>query len=311
MKKIKDRISETSNIPQELLSEYPPIPKTVKIEITSRCDLKCFFCSVTYKKQDGHDIDPDLLFKLLRDAKDAGVQEVGLFWLGEPLLVKQLPEYVAYAKKIGISYVFITTNGRLAIPEKILPLIESGIDSIKFSINANGCQQYKEVCGVDAFDQVVANVKAMKTLRGKRTLPAIYASTVYDPNNPQTYKELKVLLRPYVDQHYPLRLYGDFSYKQVTSIGEGLTVEKQAITARTLESMMPCWSLFTLPHISFDGYLSVCYCDHDERFYMGDLKKVSFKEVWHSAKLAELRRKHLNKITKGHACENCIAYKTS
>ena len=310
MKKIKDRIFETSNIPKEFLSEYPPIPKSVKIGITSRCDLKCFFCSVTYKKQEGRDINSEFLFKILRDVKDAGVQEVGLFWLGEPLLVKQLPEYVAYAKKIGIPYVFITTNGRLATSKEILPLIESGLDSIKFSINANSRDQYKKVCGVDVFDQVIANVMAMKTLRGKRISPAIYASTVYDPNCSQTYEGLKALLEPYVDQHYPLRLYGNFSYEKVMNIDENLSIKKQTIAARTLESMMPCWSLFTLPHISFDGYLSACYCDHDERFYMGDLKKVSFKEVWHSAKLVELRRKHLNKVTKGHVCENCIAYKT-
>ena len=168
MDNIVERVTKTTNIPQELLSERPPFPKKAKIEVTSRCDLQCFFCARTYKDVDKGDINRDFLFRMLRELKDLGVQDVGLFWLGEPLLIKELPEYVAYAKEIGIEYVFITTNGRLATPERIRALFDSGLDSIKFSINAGNRKRYLKICGADAFDRVIENVKAAYEYRAGR-----------------------------------------------------------------------------------------------------------------------------------------------
>ena len=302
MKKIKERIKETSTIPAECLCERPPVPKSVKIEVTSRCDLKCIFCSVTYKKQPQGDMDRTFLFRLLEDLAASGVQEVGFFWLGEPLLVSDLvAQAVTHAKKAGIRYVFITTNGRLATPERIRPLIDAGIDSIKFSINASTRDEYIRLCGVDAFDRVIQNLQTIKTLRGDSVVPSIYASTVYDPNNPEPFERLKEMIEPFVDEYYPLRLYGKKAYGEKPGT-------MQQVKARTLASMLPCWSLFTLPHISYDGFLSACYCDHDTRFYMADLKTTSFIDAWHSSKSMELRRQHLKKNVKGYPCEECIAY---
>ena len=307
MEKITKRVAGTSNIPAEYLTEYPPIPKSVKIELTSRCDLQCIFCSLTYKERATGDINRDFLFRLLAELSEAGVEEVGLFWLGDPLLVSALPEYVAYAKKIGIKYVFITTNGRLATPKMITPLIESGIDSIKFSINANNRENYLKLCGVDAFDKIISNLKSTWEIRGNKEKPAIYASSIFDPNNREIFEEIHSRVKPYVDEHYPLRMYGKATLSEQL-YGVQLTSEP-IIKPRSLEDMLPCWSLFTLPHISYEGHLSACYCDHDPRLFMADLKKLSFKEAWHSPKLVELRKQHLKRAVTGHVCENCIAYK--
>ena len=102
-----DPSPEPLNIPKEYLSITPPVPKSVKIEITSRCDLKCYFCVVAYKKRVKGHINKDLLYRILNEIKEAGVKEVGLFWLGEPFLNDELPDYVAYAKIIGIPYVLL------------------------------------------------------------------------------------------------------------------------------------------------------------------------------------------------------------
>jgi len=305
MKKIRERVSETSNIPPDYKTDLPPIPRSVKIEITSRCNLRCFFCSVTYKQKEAGDINPDFLYRLLEELNDVGVEEVGLFWLGEPLLVKELPEYVSYAKELGIPYVFITTNGLLADKNRIRPLIQSGIDSIKVSINASTREEYIKVCGVDGFERVIQNLRNLRELRGRSGKPSIYASTVFDPNSPSTYETLKPLIEPYVDEYYPLRLYGEYTYNQKA---EDAASDEDEVSVRTIEAMVPCWSLFTLPHISYDGCLSACYCDHDHGLYMADLKKMSFKAAWHSSPFVELRQKHLAGTVRGTPCEGCIAY---
>ena len=303
MNKISKKVTRTMNISEELLTITPAVPKSVKIEVSAYCDLKCFYCAVSHKeRQKGH-IEPDFLFKILDEIKAAGVKEVGLFWMGESFLNKKLPEYIAYAKKIGISYVFLTTNGRLANEETLAPVFDSGLDSLKFSINAHNRESYLKICGVDCFDQVIANIKSAFMIRGERKKPAIYSSSVYDPEREKEYKKIHSMVSPYVDEHYPLRLYGHFS----------LDTNSKKITAhdhnRSLVSMLPCWSLFTEPHISYDGYMSACYCDFEPTFFMADLKKVSFMDAWHSPEFIKLRRQHLKNDVKGTPCENCGAYK--
>lgn len=306
MENITERISRTYRVPPECLSETPPMPKSAKIEVTSRCDFKCFFCEHTFSADKHADIDPDLLYKILREMAEAGVEEVGLFWIGESLLVKRLPEYVAYAKSLGFKNVYLTTNGRLATPARAEALIEAGLDSIKFSVSGSNRRNYITVTGVDAFDKVMRNIKHVWNYRGARKKPGIFASSYHDLSNPAEYEAIKKLVEPYVDEHYPLRLYG--SRKVDTENGNSQIVRMPSEVGRRLQEMLPCWSLFTLPHINHNGFMSACFCDPDKKLFMGDLKQVSFREAWHSEKFRALRRAHLKRDVNETPCESCIAY---
>ena len=296
----------TPTIPPDFLTERPPVPKTVKIEVTNSCNLECFYCETPYNKMNKKSIDKDFLFKLLKELKALGVEKVGLFWLGEPLLNKELPEYIAFAKEIGINYVFITTNGVLASPERIERMFQSGLDSIKFSINASNRIKFKEMCGRDAFDQVIENVKATWQIRSSARKPSIYASSIFDPSNEKDFFDIHSLIAPYVDEHYPIQLYGN---KKIIECSDGYKIVKASRKdMRSLQLMLPCWPVFTLPHIGCDGRLSACYYDNNEKFYMGDLNQKSFMEVWHSEELVNLRKKHLLENVSGSVCEHCIAF---
>tara|TARA_B100002003_G_scaffold115313_1_gene106585 strand:+ start:2735 stop:3739 length:1005 start_codon:yes stop_codon:yes gene_type:complete len=296
----------TPTIPPDFLTERPPMPKTVKIEVTNRCNLECFYCETPYNKMKKVSIDKEFLFRLLKELKVLGVEKVGLFWLGEPLLNKELSEYIAFAKKIGINYVFITTNGVLATPERIERIFQSGLDSIKFSINASTRIKYKEMCGKDAFDQVIENMKTTWQIRSSSGISSIYASSIYDPSDEKEFSRINSIIAPYVDEHYPIQLYGN--KKMVENNDEYKIVMASKKDMRSLQSMLPCWPVFILPHISCDGRVSACYYDNNKKFYMGDLNQKSFMEVWHSEEFINLRKKHLLKDVSGSVCEHCIAF---
>ncbi len=307
MATITERISQTYNIPEEYLTETPPVPRSVKIEVTSRCDFKCFFCEHTFRDDEHADIDQELLYRMLREMAEAGVREVGLFWIGESMLVKALPKYVAYAKSLGFGNVYLTTNGRLATPKRIDALLKAGLDSIKFSVSGSNRQNYITVTGVDAFDKVLANMKYLHDARGSSGKPGIFASSYLDVSNPDEYKAIDKLISPYVDEHYPLRLYG--SRKIADNEGTTQIVRMPDEQRRRLQEMLPCWSLFTLPQINQDGQMSACFCDPDDKLFMADLKKVSFMDGRHSEKFRALCRAHLARDVTGTACEHCIAYR--
>ena len=48
-----------------------------------------------------------------------GVEEIGMFYLGESFLYRNLPDAIAYARELGYPYIFLTTNGRLATPDRV------------------------------------------------------------------------------------------------------------------------------------------------------------------------------------------------
>ena len=77
--------------------------------------------------------------------------------------------------------------------------------------------------------------------------------------------------------------------------------------AAALRDPLPCWSIFTEGHISFDGRLSACCFDHDQRFSMGDLTRVPFMQAWNSPAFQSLRAAHLRRDVRGTICEQCVA----
>ena len=133
---ITDRVDGITAIPTLYRTPLPPPPRSVKIELTARCDFKCFFCATGQKLRDKADMDKDLLNRILSELRDVGVEEIGMFYLGESFLFHDLPESIAYARKLGFPYIFLTTNGRMAIPDRVKACMEAGLDSLKFSFNS-------------------------------------------------------------------------------------------------------------------------------------------------------------------------------
>lgn len=309
---ITDRIDAITKIPEAYRSATPPCPNSVKIELTARCDFKCFFCATGYKLRDRADMDFDLLARLLGEMREAGVQEIGLFYLGESFLYKKLPDAVALAKKLGYPYIFLTTNGRLAKPDRVHECMAAGLDSLKFSFNWGSAEQCKEVTQVDAFDTVVANIKAASQMRDEVEAETghrcgLYASSIlYDGEQQERMEAAVAEVKPYLDEHYWLPLYNQAG---LTSGAQGTTpVAGNIGRVGALRDPLPCWAVFTEGHITYDGKLAACCFDHDGRFDMGDLTEMSFMDAWASANFQALRQANLNKDVTGTACEECIAY---
>ncbi len=309
---ITERVDNITKIPPEYRRALPPCPRSVKVELTARCDFQCFFCATGFKLREKADIDWDLLRRLLLEMRKAGVEEIGMFYLGESFLHKRLAEAIAYARGVGYPYIFLTTNGRMATPDRLRPCFEAGLDSLKFSFNWADAEQCKEITRVDAFDTVVGNIASARRVRDEVEAETghhcgIYASSIrYDSTQMDRMEKAVDLIRPYVDEHYWLPLYSQAGF----TAGARGTKPVAGNTGRigALRDPLPCWAVFTEGHITFDGRLSACCFDHDGRFDMGDLKETSFMAAWHGKEFQELREANLRKDVKGTPCERCIVY---
>ncbi len=315
---ITARIDAITKIDEERLSETPPVPRSVKIELTARCDFNCFFCASNQRLRKKRDMDFTLFRRLAAEMRNAGVEELGLFYLGESFMLKWLEEAVLFAKQVcGYPYVFLTTNGRLATPEAVEKVMRAGLDSLKFSFNNADPQQFKEVTGLkgETFHTVEANLIAAKAVRDKVYAETghrcgLYASSIqFDGDQGQRMEKAIERILPYVDEHYFLPLYNQGALTTSVSQERGFipTAGNQGRVG-ALRKPVPCWSAFTEGHVTFDGHLSACCFDHSAAWQMGDLKEISFLEAWNSEPFQRLRRAHIQEDLAGTPCEACVAY---
>jgi radical SAM protein with 4Fe4S-binding SPASM domain len=311
---IAKHLKPITHIPKEYLNDLPPIPKSVKIEITSKCNYKCQYCAISFRNgEPTKNMDWDFFKKITTEMRSLGIEEIGLFYIGESFVN---PNYLIKAIKflkqdLKFPYIFLTSNASLANPRVVNQCMEAGLDSLKWSCNAADNEQFEYLMGVDSkwFDIAKVNIKEAWNIRNSNAYPTkLYASSIrYDNNQMKKAEEfLNKHIIHFVDEHYWLPLY--------TAGGQAKEKEKelgmQPIAGNTgrlddHSEPLPCWTLFTASHILVDGRMTGCCLDGIGNWVMGDLKKQSFKEAWHSKEFQELRKHHLEKNIIGTKCEKC------
>ena len=284
----------------------PPVPRSAKIELTSACDMHCYFCASHKHPRPTGQMSQALYTQIVDELRMLGVEQLGLFYIGESMLCEWLPEAIRYAKSVcGFPYVFLTTNGLSATPARLQACMTAGLDSIKFAFNWSNASEFARVTGLPAteYDRVLENLKAARNVRddvrhetGHRC--ALYASTLrYDEGQPERMRTTLDVIESCVDQHYWLPLLGHCGLPGPHSVGRPVPVKD-----------VPCWALFSEAHITWEGKLAACSLDASSRFHMGDLEKTSFIAAWHSPAFRDLRARHLDHNVRGTACQSCVAY---
>ena len=261
-------------------------------------------------------MDFDFFMRITKELKEAGVEEIGLFYLGESFCSPQLLiEAIRYLKQeIDMPYVFLTTNGSLATPTVVEECMKAGLNSLKFSINACDREQFEKVMQVrgEFFEIALNNLAIAKDIRDSNKYPTkIYASSIkYDGEQlAKMERLLKERVLPYVDEHYWLPLYsmGSVATQREEELGYKPIAGNQGRVG-ALREPLPCWALFTEGHITSSGKLSACCFDADGRFAMADLNETGFMDGWNSPAFQSLREAHLAKDVSNTVCEGCIAY---
>lgn len=314
---ITQRIDAITLVKQDRFKEVLPAPKSVKIELTGRCNYRCGFCALrTRKEQPKGDMDFALFKRITTEMRYAGVEEIGVFYLGESFMAPDLlADAIRWCKRdLEFPYVFLTTNGSLATPNRLRHVMAAGLDSLKFSMNAADDEQFAEIMGVAVknLNAAVFNLKAARAVREELGAKCgIYASSIlYDGAQRDRMEDfLNVQVRPFVDEHYFLPLYsmGSLATRREEELGYRPTAGNQGRVG-ALREPLPCWSAFTEGHVTADGILSACCFDADSRWGMGDLRETSFMQAWHSDKFATLRAAHIRRDVRGTPCEECVAY---
>lgn len=303
----KDDVAERYN--KELFQIVPELSKcTLRLELTNICNHKCVFCPHSMQMRKKGYMNDHLAKRLLTEAYELGVRRVALFMNGEPFLVKGLEDYIRYSKKLGYEYVFITTNASYATEDRIISVMNAGIDSIKFSINAGTSESYYKIHGEDGYERAMTRLKFADEYRKKNKIHCrlLTGFVVTD------------LTIPEMDRQYNrvVSMVDDVLFFKPDNFG-GYMVEKyhEYLTKPIITDLpfydypdkkTPCSLLFNSVNVTYEGYLTLCCSEALNMMVVCDLNKMSLGEAWQSEKMKEIRRKHIENQLEGIQCYKCM-----
>jgi cyclic pyranopterin phosphate synthase len=140
-----------------LCDAYGRILNNLRISVTQRCDLNCFFCHREGEDGFGQELTPTEIEDIVKMACELGMKKVKITG-GEPLLRDDIVEIVSRIAQHA-DEVSLTTNGFL-LEEKAKALRSAGLQRVNVSLHAMNPLTFKEVTGRSGLRQVERGIVA-------------------------------------------------------------------------------------------------------------------------------------------------------
>jgi MoaA/NifB/PqqE/SkfB family radical SAM enzyme len=217
------------------------------------------------------------------------IELIDLYGLGEPFLDRLLAERIRYAKERGFRNIGFSSNMALAdLPvKKQREILESGVDTIIFSIDGATAPVYEAIRVNAKFEKTVENCLRMIGLRNEGGYGTHFlVRMVKQKANAHEEKAFIAFWERHID-----RSRGDFlgilpahSWGTVTvPMREDAALERQ-----------PCPIPFEVLYILADGQVTYCHEDWGEgKFNFGNARNAPVIDLFNSPRLATIRRLHL------------------
>ena len=110
---------------------------SVRLEVTSKCNLKCEYCHNSEYSNRKDDMTTEELLRLIRNIKQQYPINKILLTGGEPLANKDICKIIEQISELGIK-ADLVSNGTLLTEEMIRKLETSGLKRIRLSIDELG-----------------------------------------------------------------------------------------------------------------------------------------------------------------------------
>lgn len=268
-------------------SEYPKkmyagdYPLHLDIETTNVCNLLCGMCPRTIQIDNGTYADigtmnMDMYKRMIDEGSENGLCSVKLSFLGEPLLDNHICERIKYAKDHGIEEVMFNSNATMLTEEMSHNILESGIDSIYFSVDSTSREIFNRIRKGADYDTVVENIKNFVKIKDEGEYQHV---------------QTRVSMTVMPSNEHEVEGFKNFWLPIVGIVGFGEWVEHCA-TSATYEDYNPdfvCSQPFQRITILWDGICTPCCVDDGRGYILGDVNKSTVKEIWNGERYKKLR----------------------
>jgi len=322
------------------LTLRPPLPRSLYLETTSRCNSLCETCILPFG---GREPQRDLTWDEFRRVVDQfpDLERVLLHGIGEPLLNRDLPRMVAHLKGRH-AHVLFNSNAITLSPKTARTLIDAGLDELRVSLDASTRATYERIRGVDAFDKVVRNLEGLRHLKAELGAPRPAVSlwfTALKDNIEEIAGLIPLALRVGAPEIHLQRLvfnglglateaqslHGRLHEREAALIAataaaaraEGVAFSASGATApdvsltpaRSGQPWSACRRPWTLAYVTVGGNVLPCciapwITGHYDGIILGNLYRESLEQVWWGERYRDFRR-DLQTSAPPEPCRGC------
>ena len=304
-------------------SDYPVLSE---LALTYRCNLECEFCyagcncTTNPTKNDKEMLPKEIekiIEKIFNDAKVPSISFTG----GEPLLDKNLPRYIRFAKNLGMR-INLITNGTLISNATAKTLADAGLDSAQVSLEGITAATHDAIVNsIGAFEKSLAGIKNLKAAG----ILTHTNTTITKTNLGECFQFPEFVRETLGIDRFSMNLIIPTG---TAAINDKLTV-RYSVIGKHLEkiineskkhnvvfmwySPVPMCLFNSIPNglgnkgcSACDGLISIApngdvlpCASYDES--VGNLLEQDFKTIWHSVNAVKFRTKSLA----NNLCKNC------
>jgi len=289
------------------IKKYEAFPELISIEITNACNSRCIMCPRSQLTRKICHMPLDLFKKIVDDCRRMPLKKINLFWFGDSLCNPAIIDYMRHVRAAlpGVK-LYISTNAELLTPERSdIILSEKLLDVINFDIDGVEKDVYEKIrVGVN-FDRVIKNVEYF--MNAKKKLG------VKPPQTRVTIIKMDLTanqIDPFVTKWSKIADKVD-----INDYNTWLGTQQERNVGGTRERSergrftYPCIHPWNELVIASDGNAGLCCLDYDLTVKLGNVHSKSVYDIWHGAKLKELRNELINlNYNKIECCGKCNAY---
>lgn len=193
------------------------LPIGGNFELTARCNFDCPMCYVHLSEEEvaarGKELTAQQWISLAEQARDRGLI-FALLTGGEPLVRKDFFEIYGAMKEMGL-LVSVNSNGSTLQGENLQRLIADPPQRVNISLYGGCAETYRTMCGNDAFDRVVRNIRELK--RAGVDVRINVSLTPYNCHDLEKIyaisKELGTVIKVSSYMYPPIRVHGDCGHR--------------------------------------------------------------------------------------------------
>jgi len=316
----------------QISKRFPSVsvsPRSIQIECTTKCNLKCTFCELSYWTEKPADLKFDDFQKMVENLPK--LKRIDLTGIGESLMNRDFFRIVEFLKSRGV-YVMLNDNFTLMTEKAARRLIELEVDHIFLSLDGASKQTYEQIRVGANFDKVISNTRRL--LEIKRTMgkkrPEVKINAVVCLTN---YHELPAIVELAHDMGIGMVVFVNVITFDSTAGLDTFRVKRE-IERKFQEALKRARELGVLVKVelfdklrvqqcdfpwkrnfvTYDGYVNpCCYTTQtgdrkaQNRRSFGNLVENPFHKIWNGGLYSVFRKKMREGILP-YECEHCPKY---
>lgn len=277
--------------PKEKIGNMPAFPRLMDVELTNVCNFHCLMCPVglgTQVRPKGA-MSEEVFSRVLDQAAEHGCHLRFILW-GEPTLHPRWLEYLERVAKRGL-FVHFNTNGSRIEADDMRRLVDSGVQSVKFSFQGVDRKSYREMRSTDYFEELLTKVEQLHNIRGQAAFPFIHVSTTITYEGPELVSAFRERVGSFTDKV----TVGRTELERFDASTAKLNDEERALLERMkredklVHKHPRCPEVFDKLSVFWDGRVTACCRDFDAVMTVGDVRETSLAEIWKSPEVEAYR----------------------